>query len=343
MDMNMIKYFSMAIAIAAVMISGCGKKTEKLADIQKVAVQTVPAERADLLVVRSYSGTLEGAKQSKIYAMIPERVVELPVSEGQYVKKGDPIIKLDKAGVNSRYNQAFAAYKHSKDNFEKMDRLYQQQAISEMDFKGAKTAFEVAEADFIAARGTVELSSPIDGVVTDISVNLGQQAPMGVAIATVATTQKMRMTIFVVASEINLLKTGQEAKVTIESGDPITATITELSSSADPETRLFRVELEMENSKGILKPGMFARAQIVVADLRQVLAVDNNAVFFDEGITKVYIVQNDTAFARSIEIGPGDGRKTQVLSGLEPGQPVVVTGKSNLRDRTPVTITGQEK
>ena len=341
--MYKIKYLSLCLAITLLLISGCGKKTEKLSEIPKVAVQTAPVERADLLVVRSYSGTLEGAKQSKIYAMIPERVVELPVSEGQYVKKGDPVIKLDKAGVNSRYNQASAAYQHSKDNFEKMQRLYQQQAISEMDFKGAKTAYEVAEADFNAARGAVELSSPIDGVVTEISVNLGQQAPLGVAIATVAATQKMRMTIYVISGEINLLKVGQDAKVMIESGDPVTARITELASSADPETRLFRVEMEMENAGGILKPGMFARAQVVVADLRQVLAVDNNAVLFEEGVAKVYIVQNDTAFARSIEIGPGDGHKTQVISGVEEGQPVVITGKSNLRDGTPVTTSGQEK
>jgi len=212
-----------------------------------------------------------------------------------------------------------------------------------MDFKGARTAFEVAEADFIAAKGAVELSSPIDGVVTDISVNLGQQAPMGVPIATVAATQKMRMTIYVVAAEINLLKVGQEAKVRIDSGDSLTARITELASSADPETRLFRVELEIDNSSGALKPGMFARAQIVVADLRQTLVVDNSAVFFDEGIPKVYIVQGDTAYARSIELGPGDGRRTQVLSGLEQGQAVVVVGKNNLRDRTPVTVSGQEK
>jgi membrane fusion protein, multidrug efflux system len=343
MEMKMIKYVGIGIAMTAILISGCGKKDAKQTEIPKIAIQVSPVEKGDLLVVRGYSGTLEGARQSQIYAMIPERVVELPVSEGQYVKKGDPIIKLDKAGVNSHYNQAFAAYQHSKDNFEKMERLYQQQAISEMDFKSAKTGYEVAEADFIAARGSVELSSPIDGVVTDISVNLGQQAPLGVPIATVAATQKMRMTVYVVGSEIGKLKTGQEANVVIESGDSITAKITELSSSADPETRLFRVEMEMENSGGVLKPGMFARAQIVVADLRQVLAVNNDAVFFDEGISKVYVVQNDTAFAKSIEIGLGDGRKTQVLSGIDSGQLVVVTGKNNLRDRTPVTITGQEK
>lgn len=341
--MKIIKYVGIVIAMTTILISGCGKKESQQTATPKVAVRTAPIERTDITIERTYSGTLEGARQSQIYAMIPERVVELPVSEGQYIKKGDPIIKLDKAGVNSRYNQAYAAYQHAKDNYEKMDRLYQQQAVAEMDFKGAKTAYEVAEADFIAAKGAVELSSPIDGVVTDISVNLGQQAPMGVPIATVAATQKMRMTIYIVAAEINLLKVGQEAEVRIDSGDSVTAKITELASSADPETRLFRVELEIDNPGGALKPGMFARAQIVVADLKQTLVVDNDAVFFDEGISKIYIVQNDTAYARSIELGPGDGRRTQVLSGLEQGQLVVVTGKNNLRDRTPVTVSGQEK
>jgi RND family efflux transporter MFP subunit len=343
MDMKTIKYLSLISLVVVFLIAGCGEKKKNQNVVQKIAVEIAPVERGDITVVKTYSGTLEGARQSKLYASIPERVVELPVSEGQFVKKGDPIIKLDRLGVNSRYNQAFAYYQNSKDNYEKMRRLYDQQAVSEMDYKSAKTAYEVAEADFNAARGAVELSSPIDGIVTDITVNLGQQAPLGVPIATVASTGKMRVTIYVGASEINTLKVGQEAKVTIDSNDPIIASITERASSADPETRLFRVELEMDNSNGVLKPGMFARAQIVVNNLTQVLNVNNNALFSEEGIAKVYIVKNDTAYARSVEIGLGDGHKTQVISGLDQGQQVIVTGKDVVRDKTPVTISGQEK
>jgi len=340
--MKTIRCLLLIIELSMLAIIGCGGKKNE-APIQKVAVEIAAIVRGDLMVTRTYSGTLEGARQSKIYASIPERVVELPVSEGQFVKKGQAIIMLDKLGVTSRYNQAFAYYQHSKDNYEKMERLYRQQAISEMDYKSAGTAYEVAEADFNAAREAVELSSPIDGIVTDITVNLGQQVPLGVAIATVASTGKMRMTIFLGAAEVNMLAIGKEGKVTIDSNEPVTAVITELASSADPETRLFRVELQMDNPDGILKPGMFARAQIVVADLKQVLVVDNSALFSEEGIAKVYVVQNDTAFARSIEIGPSDGLKTQVISGLEQGLQVVTAGKSALRDRTPVNIAGREK
>jgi membrane fusion protein (multidrug efflux system) len=343
MEMKKIRYSSLLILVVVGLIAGCGNNKKNEAITQKIAVEVAPVVRGDITVVKTYSGTLEGARQSKIYASIPERVVELPVSEGQYVKKGQPIIKLDKLGVSSRYNQAYAYYQHSKDNYEKMERLYNQKAISEMDYKSAKTAFEVAEADFNAARESVELSSPIDGIVTDITVNLGQQAPLGVPIATVASTARMRVTIFVGSGEITRVKIGQEAKVTIDSNEPIISTISELASSADPETRLFRVELEMDNPQGVLRPGMFARAQIVVDDLKQVVVVNNNALFSEEGIAKTYIVRNDTAYAQSIEIGPGDGQITQVLSGLELGQKVVTTGKEVLRDRTPVTISGQEK
>ena len=340
--MKTMKYVSMLLAIVLI-AEGCdgGKKTENA--VQKVAVEVTPIGRGDITVTKTYSGTLEGARESKIYVSIPERIVELPVSEGQYVKKGQPIIMLDKLGVTSQYNQAFAYYQNSKDNYEKMKRLYEQQAISEMDFRGARTAFEVSEANFNAAKEAVELSSPIDGIVTDISVNLGQQAPLGVAIATVASTLKMRLTIFVGSTEISKLSVGKQAKVAVDSNEPITATITEHASSADPETRLFRVELEMANPDGILKPGMYARAHIVTDDLKQVLVVDNNALFAEEGITKAYIVENDSAFARSIEIGPSDGQKTQVLSGLTQGQLVITAGKSTLRDRTPVSIKGQGK
>jgi len=324
------------------LIAGCGSDEKKNTFIQKVSVEVDRVDYGDITVTKTYSGTLEGAEQSKIYASIPERVVEIPVSEGQYVKKGQSIITLDKDGPVSQYNQAFAVYQNAKDNYEKMQKLYDQKAISELSYKGAKTSYEVAKANFNAAKGTVELSSPIDGIVTDIAVNLGQQVPLGVPIATIANTVKMRLTLFVGLKEVNNLTIGKLAEVFIDSNEPISAIIVESSRSADPETRLFRIELEMNNPDDLLKPGMYARARVVVDDLRNVLTISNSAIFSEEGITKAYFVKNDTAYVRTIEIGATDGERSEVISGIEADQQVVIVGKSSLRDATPVIISNKD-
>ncbi len=330
--------YLVTVILGLFLIAGCSSEKKQIDSVQKVAVEIDKATLGDITMAKTYSGTLEGAEQSKIYATIPERVVSIPKTEGQYVKKGEPIIKLDKNGAASQYNQANAVYQNAKDNYEKMKRLYDQKAISEISYKSAETAYEVARANFNAAKAAVELSSPIDGIVTEIAVNLGQQVPLGVAIATVAKTKKMRLTIYVGLKEIKNITAGKPAKVFINSGEPIPAIIIESSRSADPKTRLFRVELEMDNPDNILKPGMYARASVVVDKFENVLTVSNRALFYEEGIAKVYIIRNDTAYVRTIEVGAADDERTQVISGLAQGQPVVVVGKSSLRDATPVII-----
>jgi membrane fusion protein (multidrug efflux system) len=324
--------------ITVLMILGCGTKRDQNNSIQKVAVEVEKAVTGDITVVKTFSGTIEGARQSEIYATIPERVVEIPVAEGSFIKKGQPIILLDKNGVTSQYNQAYAVFKNAEDNYLKMQSLYDQRAISEMNFKSAKTSYEVAMANFNAAKATVELSSPINGIVTEIAVKLGQQVPLGMPIATVANTSKMRMTVYVGLNDIEKIKTGASAGININSRKAIKAKIVEKSRSADPETRLFSVELQLENPDNTLKPGMFAKASMVIENLKNVLTINNHALFSEEGINKVYVVRNDSAFSRTVELGPSDGQITQVVSGLSEGDEIVVVGKSALRDGTPVML-----
>jgi membrane fusion protein (multidrug efflux system) len=333
-----IRKFIIAGSFGLVLLAGCGSGEKQESSIQKVSVQIDEARIGNIVVSKTFSGTLEGARQSKIFASIPERVVSLPVSEGKYVKAGQPIIMLDKSGSASQYNQARAVYLNAQENFEKMKNLYEQKAISEMSYKGARTSYEVAEANFTAAKAAVELSVPINGIVTDIAVNVGDQVPLGVPIATVANIDKMRLVIFVGSDEVGKMHVGQGAKVLINSDNPMAGKIIEVSKSADPDTRLFRVELGITNADRYLKPGMFARAEVVIDEIDSVLTVSNRSLFSEEGIFKVYIIQNDTAYVKSIETGATDGTRTQVVSGLEEGAQVVTVGKSSLRDGTPVMM-----
>jgi RND family efflux transporter MFP subunit len=339
--MRLVK-FLIGCGLSLIVVTACSGDKQQNNTVHKIAVEVEPLVRGDITIMKTYSGTLEGAKQSKIYASIPERVISLPHVEGSYVSAGEPIVILDKGGTLSRYNQARAVYMNAKDNFEKMQNLYNQKAISEMSYKSSKTAYEVAEADFNAARAAVELSVPISGIVTDITVNVGDQAPLGLPIATVANTEKMRLTVYVVLDVMEKLKVGQEAKVSTNSFNPISAEIIAVSRSADPETRLFRVEMEMDNKDGLLRPGMYAKAEVVVEQLFDVLTINRKAVFTEEGIPKAYLIEDNTAYLRTLEIGASDENVIQVISGLDEGQYAVVVGKSSLRDGAPVMLPSKK-
>jgi len=334
--------------LALTMIS-CGKKQEAAVVEEKaVPVTVASASHSDMSIIRTYTGTLEGWKQAKIYASIPEAVIELPVREGSFVQAGQAVIILDKEGRASQLRQAKAVYDEAQDNHAKMTRLYAQGAISEQSLTSIKTGLDVARANYESARQAVELTSPISGILTDLTVNIGQFAPLGMPLATIAQTDKLRMTIYVDSRSASFLKAGQKAIISLAAAgagagqSDVEGDIIEIARSADPETRLFRVDLQIDNKDRNLSPGTFARAEIIVQELDSVLTVPREAVFFTEGIPKVYVVNaSSKAEERSIQVGENTLQKYQVLSGLAEGERIVLLGRGQVENGSPVMVMEQ--
>jgi RND family efflux transporter MFP subunit len=340
--------FSIIVVLSLLAAFACGEKNnENTTEDKSIPVTVARAESRDLSLKVIYTGTLEGAKQAKIFASIPEAVVELPIKEGNRVQKGQAIIKLDKGGAAAQYNQARAVYVEAKDNYSKMENLYKNGAVSEQAFNSSRRAFEVAEANFESARQQVELTSPISGILTDLSVNIGERVQPGLPLATVAQTNVMRLVVYVESQNIAYIKKGQKAEIFVElSGknkSGLSGVITEVSSSADPETRLFRVEIQIENPEGELKPGMFARAIITTANLKSVLTVSREAVFSVDGIYKVYTVEDGKAAEKSIGIGESTKEYVVIKSGLKENEKVIVLGRNLVEDGSRVSIEGDKK
>jgi membrane fusion protein, multidrug efflux system len=342
--MKKINLTLLTLVLAAIFLVSCGAKKKELVVVEKpVAVTVAAAVRTNIAISKTYTGTLEGFKQAKIYSSIPEAVVGLPVSEGSLVDAGQPVVLLDKDGPTSHFKQAEAMYLDAKDNYEKMGNLFKQGAISEQTYNGVKTNFEVARANYTAAKQQVELTSPISGVLTDLSVNIGQYAPVGEPLATVAQTDKMRLTIYIDGRGASYIKNGQKAKVTIDaasiSSSDFEGTVTEVAKSADPDTRLFRVEIQINNSERLLSPGMYARAAITISELNNVLTVPKESVFMIEGISKVYTLSNDNrAKERTVTVGEWTAESYQITLGLSEGENVIVLGRNQVEDGTLVKV-----
>jgi RND family efflux transporter MFP subunit len=324
-------------------IASCGgNKQETAVEEKAISVTVAPAAPTDITVSKTYTGTLEGWQQARIYASIPEAVVELPVREGSEVQAGQAVIVLDREGPASQLQQAKAVFQDAEDKFNKMSRLYEQGAISEQAYNSLKTGLDVAHANYEAARQQVELTSPISGVLTDLSVNIGQFVPIGVPLATVAKINEMRLTIYVDGRSASFLKAGQKAQISVQSvGGAETnfeGIVREVARSADPETRLFRVEIQIDNRENRLSPGMFARATIVIEKLDKVLAVPKESVFFTEGIPKVYTIKENRAEERSIEVGQSTLDLFQVIAGLAEGDNVIVLGRNQVESGSLVKV-----
>jgi RND family efflux transporter MFP subunit len=346
--MKSINTFLLATILLLTLVSCGAKKKVAVAEEKPIAVTVAPAQVQDISVSKTYTGTLEGLKQAKIYSSIPEAIVDLPVAQGSTVQAGQPVIMLDKEGPSSHYQQAEAMYQDAKDNYNKMSKLYNEGAISEQTMNSLKTAYEVAKANFDAAKQQVELSSPISGILTDLSVNVGQYAPLGIPLATVAQTEKMRLNIYVDSRSASFIKDGQKAAIAMDiPGDSpaeVEGMVADVAKSADPDTRSFKVEIQIDNADKALKPGIFARATIIVEQLNNVLTVPREAVFTVEGIAKVFKLENGRAKEQSITVGEYTTDYSQVLSGLSAGDKVIILGRSQVEDGSLVkVVSGQDR
>jgi len=329
------------VVVAAIAISGCGKKDEDVVgERPAVPVRVRIVAPADERVTKTYTGSLEGERQAVLNSKIAEAVAEIRVKEGDEVKAGQVLVTLDKSGPVSAYAQTESVYKNAEKTYNKMKYLFEQGAVSEIQYDGARTDFEVARANFEVARQLVEIQSPIDGTVTSIAVRRGDNLSQGQVVATVATTQRLRVRFEVKSGDVHLMKVGDTVHVTSESANRTAAgVVRSVAQSADPFTRAFEVEAMFDNADHAFRPGTFVRIELTVESLKDVLAIPRASVLATSDGNIVYVVSNGAVARKMIELGMEMEGKVVVESGLVPGDTLVTLGQNYLDQDTKVNVT----
>ncbi|GAB4323520.1 MAG: efflux RND transporter periplasmic adaptor subunit [Candidatus Zixiibacteriota bacterium] len=329
----------MAAVVVAGLMVGCGGDggTDTVSD-ERVPVFTAPVSRTDLAQTRSYSGTVEGQRQATVYARISETVENIVVSEGQSVRRGDRLLVFNETGPNSAVRQARAVAEDARKTAEKYQRLYEQGAVSELERDAMQTQYEVAKANYDAARDQVIVTSPIAGIVTEVYAREGRQLTVGQPIALVASIDTVRILIDVSVYESSDIKEGQPVRVRSELDSTLEARgwIDEVSVSADAESRNVAVEILAQNPDHRLLPGMFVRADVELQQREGARSVPRDALVYRQTGLGVFVVRDSTAHYMPVTIGIESNGFVELVEGPNVGEEVVTLGQSNLRDNTRV-------
>ena len=335
-----IKYLPIA-AIVMLFIQGCGNKAEQKAVEEAVPVEVTQVEKQTISENKTYSGTLEGVEQAAIVSKIAERVIDIKAQVNSYVNKGQVLIQLDRSGATSNYLQAQANYENAKKNYDRMKALYQDGAISQQQLDQAETAYEVSKANFDASKSTVDLESPINGMVTDMNVNVGDWVTPGMQLATVANTHQMILKFYVAEGEVAKINLNDSVKIYSEFDKKraVKGKISEISRSASSDARSFQVKAKFNNTKdNWYKPGMFVNVDITLASQQNVPVVPTQAVIFENDKNVVYKVVDKKAIPVDVKIGLTNEYFTEITNGLKDGDTIVTAGMNNLSDSTTVSI-----
>lgn len=336
--------FLPAVVLLLALLAGCANEATVETAEPAIAVKAQIVKASDRAVTSTYTGTLEGEKQTVVYSRLSEAVEKVLVKEGQQVNADQILLTLDRYGASSQYSQTQSVYLNSEKYYKKMKFLYDKGAVSESEYDASKTQYEVNKASFDAVSKMVEVSSAISGVVTSVKVSPGDLVTVGEKLVTVATTDRLRVKFGVNADEIGDFRMNSEVTVT---SDAVTGhlegKVVAIAGSADPVTRSFQVEAQFDNAAGLFRPGMFVRVGFVKERLESVVAVPPKAIMSYNGESVVYLVNNGRAVRTPVTRGLELTGHVVVKSGLTVGDTLVVLGQDYLGDSTKVNITALDE
>lgn len=344
---NRFYLYILALPLAALLISGCGKKEEEAAQNKPlllndtVTVQVTKAAVNEIKISKTYSGNFEGEEQANVSSKLAERIISLKAKVGETVKEGQVIVLLDKSGATSQYYQAEAAFLNSSKDLDRMKALIKEGAIAQQMLDGAQTSYTIAKANFDAAKSAVEIIAPISGVVTAVNMNVGDVANPGMPIATIANIKSMKAIFGVGEGEIGNFATGQVVDVYSDQKPDLIqkGKVIQISKSADITSRSFEVKALFANAKdNWFKPGMFCRVTTTLKSQKNCITVPNAAITNAEKGAFLFVIVDGKASLRNVQTGLTDGKITEISSGVKDGETVVTVGMNNLKEGKIVRI-----
>jgi RND family efflux transporter MFP subunit len=310
-------------------------------------VEVAAAVGGDLEVWTTLAGTVEGSFQYSIISTNSIRVERVEKKEGDRVRPGDIIIRLEKTAPNPMlhsYNRSRAVYDDALATAERMRNLYREGAVSKQALDKAEMALKVAESDLTNARESTNLIATHAGVITSIDVEEGEMASAHKPLAWVARTDSVKMVFRAGSRQAMMLAKGQRAvwrsRATGESGEGV---VSKLDLSADPETHLLRGEVCFPNEGGAFIPGLLVSFDVLVGERRGIVKIPTRCLMESQNGFTAYVAErgdDGSAFARlrAVETGLRTSDEVEILSGIEEGELVVEFGQTRLDDGDRVKI-----
>lgn len=324
------------VGMAALVLTpaACHKAATKAA-----TVETAPVTRQDIVVAVEATGVIEPRDAVQVKSKASGQIVRMPVEVGSQVRRGDLLVQVDQRQNQSLYNEAVAAVRTARENLnvavaqrQRADQLFAQRVMTVTEHEAALTAEANARSQLASAQSSVTISginladvtirAPIAGTVIDKSVSEGQvissatgNVSGGTTLLTLANLGNILDSTLVNESDIGQLQSGQQASVTVDAypNRVFRGTVERVAPQATVQqsVTMFPVLIGLDNSQGLLKPGMNSDVSILVQQVINVIAVPNDAITRPrDAISAAMALGVDSSSVRKL-VGNGRGGNGQ--------------------------------
>jgi membrane fusion protein (multidrug efflux system) len=328
------------------------------APLEFLASDVTTVEARDLRQMLRLSGSLRAVNQAAVKAKVAGEVREVLVREGEAVKAGQVLIKMDASEYQARLEQARGSLMAARGQLDIAAKardnnkaLLEKGFISRNAFDNAASQFTIARANVESARGALDVAqkmlndtvirAPISGLISSRTVQPGEKVSADNRLLDVVDLNKLELEAAVPASDIMSVALGQDVQVTIEGlQEPLSGKVVRINPSTQSGSRSIPVYIQVDNPQGTLRAGLFGEVQLTLAKKSGVLTVPQSAVQGERTNPFVYAIEDDRVVRKPVTLGltgeDGRGGAVEVIDGLSSGTQVVRNNLGNLRPGTPV-------
>lgn len=334
---TLLKFVPLLACVMLVSCTGEKKKAEAatVGEKTKVRVETVSAQ--DVEQIGEFTATVEANVSNKIAPQTPVRIDKLFAEIGDHVKAGQLLVKMDETSLK----QAKVQLENQETEFKRTDELYKVGGTSKSAWDAQKTQLDVSRENYRNLQENTQLLSPVTGVVTARNYDNGDMYNGGEPIFVVEEIRPVKLLINVSESFYTKVKKGNEVDIKLDVyGDEIfKGKVTLVYPTIDPNTRTFPVEIKIANADERVRPGMFARVTMNFGTKNHIVVPDLAVVKQSgAGDRYIYVYKNGKVSYQKVELGRRMGNKYEIISGVDNGDQVVVSGQSRLNNGMEVEI-----
>jgi RND family efflux transporter MFP subunit len=349
-------------------LSACNKKDKdgKSTDADNKAVQTLKVTDEDVLTLQSsalssgpvITGSIQPERRADLRAEVSAIVLQVLKENGETVKRGDILVRLDDTSIRDSMNSAEEAARASAQSFDQAERQFQRLKTlrasgmtSTQQLEDAEIRRNNAQSDLVAAKARAvqarqqlqrtEVRAPFDGIVSERKVSAGDTAQIGKELVKVIDPTSMRFQGLISADKVTLVKLGQAVNFRINGYDQeFNGKVKRVDPAANATTRQVEVLVEFVGSNQPSVSGLYAEGR-VEAGSTSALMIKNSALIRDGDKAYAWRIKDGILSKVSLVIGERDPRRGDyvVLSGLASGDKIIRSPMSSLKDGQKVNLT----
>ncbi|UCC45346.1 MAG: efflux RND transporter periplasmic adaptor subunit [Candidatus Zixiibacteriota bacterium] len=348
------RIFVVPLTCLVLVISGCQEDGPEIDVQSSIPVRVEEIKYQPFQAYAFATGTVSAVKEATLkaqqagyYQLQSNPRTGRPFAMGDRVVRGEVIVRLVNAEFENQIGYDSKKLNHdiSQREYDKQKALYDKGGVTLRELTDAERTFIDARYSFDNATlqlAKLSITAPFNGYLVDLPFySANQLVEVGSLICQVMDYSRLYSEVTLPGKEMSRVKQGQETLVTNygRPDDTLFGVVTQVSPALDPDSRMFKVGIEISNDSLFMRPGMFAKIDIIVERRDSAIVIPKDIVLERRGDKVVYVVDRGIAVEHHLDIGLSNRQEVEVLNGLEVNDRLVVEGFETLRNRSKVKVT----